>query len=104
MHLFEHPDCAEVLPILFKMIPKKLDEHIRQDSSKGPSTGWGLCFVEGINYSAVFMLGCVGFILCTFVAGIWSFVADDVQAGFGVGAFLLTIMVFCVGNLYTSLL
>jgi hypothetical protein len=100
MHFFEHPDHADVLPVLFKMIPKKLDERVTQSGLD--SIGWGLRFVEGVNYAAVFLCGCVGFIVCTIIAALWSTVMKDVQAGFGIGAFLLAFFIFCVGGLYTS--
>lgn len=103
MHFFEHPDHADVLPVLFNMIPKRINEHINPGGARGIPIGWGLRFIEGINYAAVFLCGCAAFIICAMVAAIWSVVMRDVQGGFGIGAFLLTFLVFCVGSLYTSL-
>jgi hypothetical protein len=102
MHLFEHPDHADVLPVLFKMIPKKLNEKITRDHETGTSTGWGLRLVEGFNYGAIFLLGCAGFIICAIIAAVWSALMKDVQGGFAIGAFLLTFTVFCVGSLFSS--
>ncbi|KAI1850966.1 hypothetical protein JX266_003631 [Neoarthrinium moseri] len=82
VHLLEHPTHAGVLPDLYKRIPKKLRERLVPCPQKGASVGWGLAFVE--------------------VAVAWTMVKNDVQGGFGVGAFLLTFMVFCGGLLHSS--
>jgi hypothetical protein len=104
MHFFEHPDHSDVLSVLFKIFPRKIHEQICWSSDENLSRGWDLQFVEGVDYLAVFLCGCVGFMLCSFAAIVWSVVARDVQSGFAIGGFLLTFILFCFGGLYTAIL
>ena len=55
MHLFEHPEHAEVIPVLYRKIPKTLRARLVACPRKGSSVGWGLQFVEGMNWFVVFL-------------------------------------------------
>ncbi|KAH7136839.1 hypothetical protein B0J13DRAFT_528343 [Dactylonectria estremocensis] len=89
LHLFENPEHADVLPVLFRRFPKKKLRRLQACSRKGYSVGWGVQFVESFNGQAVFVCGCVGFCLCLFVSILWTVLKGDIQGGFGVGAFVL---------------
>lgn len=61
MHLFEHPGHAECESVLYKKIPKKLREKLEACPVKKSALGWGVHFVEGLNWFTVFIYGCSGF-------------------------------------------
>ncbi|KAH7009811.1 hypothetical protein EDB80DRAFT_572198 [Ilyonectria destructans] len=94
LHLFENPDHADVLPILFRRFPKKKLRRLQACSQKGYSVGWGVQFVESLNGYAIFICGCVGFALCLLASILWTVLKNDVQGGFAVGAFVLTFFLF----------
>ncbi|GAW27373.1 putative transcription factor C2H2 [Rosellinia necatrix] len=100
MHLFENPDHADVTSLLFNRVPKKLRTQLEACSVKGSSIGWGVEFVEGVDWYSVFVSGCLGFLFCLTFAVAWSAARGDVQGGFGIASFLLTFFVFCGGMLH----
>ncbi|CEI66252.1 unnamed protein product [Fusarium venenatum] len=102
-HLFENPDHAEVLPVLFNRIPKKLGKKLCACPRKGSSVGWGIRFVEGLDPFAVFICGCVGFVVSLAVSLIYTLVMDDIQGGFAIGAHMLAFFLFCGGCLQSAL-
>ena len=97
MHLLEHPDHAEVTPVLYRKIPRKLRAKLEACPIKGRSTGWGLQFVEGMNWFVVFIYGCIGFSLSLVVAVVWATVKGDIQGAFAMAAFMITFLLFCGG-------
>ncbi|KAI7776303.1 hypothetical protein LA080_005490 [Diaporthe eres] len=96
-HLLEHPADAEVLPVLYRKIPKKLRAKLQACPKKGSAVGWGIEFVEGLNWFTVFLCGCVGFMSALVSAIIWSVVRSDVQGGFAIAGFMLAFLGFCLG-------
>lgn len=48
-HLFERPNHAEVLPVLFQRVPRKLKTGLQACHLKGSSVGWGIEIVEGLD-------------------------------------------------------
>ncbi|KAI8628488.1 hypothetical protein F5Y19DRAFT_438091 [Xylariaceae sp. FL1651] len=100
MHLFEHPDHADVTLFLYNRFPKKLRAQLEACPMKGSSVGWGVEFVEGLDWFAVFVAGCIGFFLCLIVAISWSTARGDVQGGFGIASFLLAFLAFCGGIIH----
>ena len=97
MHLFEHPEDAEVIPVLYRKIPKKLHVRLEACPREGSSIGWGLHFVEGMNWFAVFVYGCAGFILSLIAALSWAITKDDVQGAFAIAGFMIAFLLFCGG-------
>lgn len=97
MHLFEHPEDADVLPVLFHKIPKRLRDKLEPCPIKGSAVGWGVQFVEGVDWFVAFICGCVGFILALIFAIVWSAVRDDIQGGFAIAGFMLAFLGFCFG-------
>lgn len=103
MHLFEHPECADILPVLFRKIPKKLRDKLEPCPRKGYAIGWGVQFVEGMDWLIVFLCGCVGFASALIVAVIWSTVMRDIQSGFAIAGFMLAFLGFCLGVARTEI-
>ncbi|KAI3558400.1 hypothetical protein CABS03_02440 [Colletotrichum abscissum] len=101
MHLFEYPDHADIFPVLFKRIPRKMRERLQPCPVKGSSDGWGMQFVETPNELYVFMFGCAGFLLCLAISVTWTLVKSDVQGGFAIGGFALAFTLFCGGLLHS---
>ncbi|QBZ55162.1 hypothetical protein PoMZ_00055 [Pyricularia oryzae] len=101
MHLFEHPDHAEVLPVLFRRIPKKLSR-LQACQRTGSSVGWGIQIHEGLDWVALFYCGCVGFAACLITAVAWTVVRDDVQGGFAIASFMLAFLALCGGMVHSE--
>lgn len=97
MHLFEHPEDAEVLPVLFRKIPKKLRDKLEPCPVKGSAVGWGVQYVEGMNWSVLFLCGSLGFAAALVFAVVWSTVRGDIQGGFAIAGFMLAFLGFCLG-------
>lgn len=100
-HLYDHPDHAEVLPVLFNRIPKKITRRLRACSMKGVSTGWGIHLAEGPDEFLVFMFGICGFAMSLLVSIAYTVAKEDIQGGFAVGAFLLAFCLYCSNSLNT---
>ncbi len=96
-HLLEHPEDAEVVPVLYRRIPKKLRARLEACPQKGSSVGWGLQFVEGMNWFVVFVYGCAGFGLALLSAVLWAVIRADVQGAFAIAGFIITFLLFCGG-------
>ncbi|TPX13401.1 uncharacterized protein E0L32_006131 [Thyridium curvatum] len=101
MHLFEHPDHAEVTPVLYKRIPRKLRAKLEACPIQGSSAGWGIHYVEGLDRLTMYIYGCVGFAIALVMAVIWASIRDDVQGGFAIAGFLIAFLAFC-GSLVQS--
>lgn len=102
-HLLEHPEHAEVLPVLYRKFPKKLRAKLQACPRKGRAAGWGIEFVEGLNWFMVFLCGCVGFTAALISAIVWTVVRDDVQGGFAIAGFMLAFLGFCLGIARTEI-
>ncbi|KAI1111745.1 hypothetical protein F5Y14DRAFT_302516 [Nemania sp. NC0429] len=100
MHLFENPEHADVTLFLYNRFPKKLRAQLEACPMKGSSIGWGVEFVEGVDWYVVFAAACLGFLFCLIFAVAWAATKGDVQGGFGIASFLLAFVVFCTGTLH----
>ncbi len=96
MHFFEHPHHAEVVPVLYRRIPKKLREKLAACPVKHSSVGWGMQLVEGLDPFLVFVYGCVAFIAALAAAVVWVVAREDIQGGFAIAGFVLAFVMFCV--------
>ena len=97
MHLFENPEDAEVLPVLYRKIPKKVRAKLTPCPVKGSSVGWGLQFVEGMNWVPLFSYGCAGFVLALIAALVWVALKADVQGAFAIAGYMIAFLLFCAG-------
>ncbi|KAI1464568.1 uncharacterized protein F4812DRAFT_160035 [Daldinia caldariorum] len=102
-HFFENPTHASVLPDLYRRIPKKLRQKLTPCQVTGLSVGWGIEFVECVDYFMLFMFGCLCFLACSIVAVLWSTIKQDVQGGVGIGAFIFAFTLFCGGLVHSAL-
>lgn len=102
VHFFHQPTHAGELQDLYRRIPKKLKTKLSPCTQKGSSVGWGMALAEELDPFLFFLYGCVGFLVCSAVALIWTVINNDIQGGFGVGGFLLGFMVFCGGLVHSS--
>ncbi|KAI0868244.1 hypothetical protein GGS24DRAFT_482943, partial [Hypoxylon argillaceum] len=100
MHLFENPEHADVTLFLYNRFPKKLRAQLEACPMKGSSIGWGVEFVEGVDWYVVFAATCLGFLFCLIFAVGWAATKGDIQGGFGIASFLLAFVVFCSGTLH----
>ncbi|KAK4661055.1 hypothetical protein QC762_124460 [Podospora pseudocomata] len=99
MHLFSHPSHAEPLPILFRRVPKKVDNPLKPCPINGVGLGWSLYLQEGMNWPAMLLYGCIGFGLSLFTAVVWATLVSqgDVQGGFAIGGFMVAFLGFAGG-------
>ncbi|KAL8984667.1 MAG: hypothetical protein Q9205_001429 [Flavoplaca limonia] len=102
MHLYDHPEHAEVEATCVDKIPKKLREKLRLYSNQGTRLGWGICFDEGLNWFMVWVLGSIGLLLSMVFGLLWTCLRDDMQGGFGVAACMMMTFVFTAGILQTA--
>ena len=90
--------------MLFNRISKTLRNRLCARPRKGTTVGWGIRFVEGLDPLAVFVCGCVGFVVSLFVSLVYKLVMDDIQGGFAIGAHMLAFFLFCGGCLHSAFL
>ncbi len=103
MHLYKHPDHADTSLLLFRRMPKKRRGRLRACALRGSEVGWGIQFVEGLNWHKFFLFCLLGFMLCLAIALAWAVPRKDVQGGFTIAAFLLAFFVFSGGALQSGL-
>ncbi|KEY68892.1 hypothetical protein S7711_03825 [Stachybotrys chartarum IBT 7711] len=97
MHYFDHPHHADVVPVLFRRIPKRLRERLTPCPINKSSVGWGVQLVEGVDSFLMFLYGCAVFTIAAVVAISWSIAKDDVQGGFAISMFILAFLLFIGG-------
>ncbi|KAK1596877.1 uncharacterized protein LY79DRAFT_676935 [Colletotrichum navitas] len=83
MHLFENTGHVDILPVLFKRIPRRTKERLEACHVWGSSVGWGVQYVEALNGLYVFLFGCLGFLVCLGISVAWMVVKHDIQGGHG---------------------
>lgn len=97
MHYFEHPDHADVVPVLFKRIPKRKPRKLVPCPIMKSSVGWGLQLAEGTDMLTLFGYGCGAFVVALIVAITWSVTKNDVQGGFAIATYVLAFLLFVGG-------
>jgi len=73
-------------------IPQKLDSSIHQ--TPDPDTlvmGWGVHIIEGLNRFNILLCALVGLLVSGVVSVAWAVARDDVQGGFGIGAWMASV-------------
>jgi len=97
MHFFEHPAHAEVVPVLYRRVPKKLRARLVACPRAGSAVGWGMQMTEGLDPVLVFLCGCAAFGVALTAAVVWIVMrGDDVQGGFAIAGFVVAFVLFCV--------
>ncbi len=102
MHLYDHPEDAEDTGVCLQKIPKKMRERLLVCPSRGTGLGWGIHFVEGLNWTKLWWLGLVGFLASIAFGAFWSVVKGDIQGGFGVTACMMVVLTFTIGVLQAA--
>lgn len=97
MHLYRHPTHADVLPVLYHRVPKKLRSRLETCPVKYTAVGWGVHFVEGRNFFllAIYCFLCFASILVP--AASWAAIEGGSTSGFVIGSFLLGFVLFEAG-------
>lgn len=97
MHLYSHPNHADVIPVLYPRVPRKLRSRLETCPIKHTAIGWGVHFVEGRNF---FLLPeyCFLFFASILVPAVsWAAKEGGSVSGFVIGGFVLTFMIFNAG-------
>lgn len=73
-------------------IPQKLHRSILQiQTPDNLVIGWGVHIIEGLNKFIVLMCTLAGLLVSGIVSVAWAIARDDVQGGFGIGAWLASV-------------
>lgn len=103
MHLYDHPEEAETVPVCLEKIPKKIRERLLVEPNRGTGLGWGIHLVEGLHWGKVCGIGLAGFLISILFGVLWSTLKGDIQGGFGVTACIMIIFSFVMGILQAAL-
>jgi hypothetical protein len=71
-------------------LPKKLQESI-QSSCEPLTIGWGIHIIEGPNHNTIFWMLVLFVCLSLFASCIWTVLKGDIQGGFGIGAWMVSV-------------
>ena len=83
--------------------PKRMRERLRLGGEEVEvPLGWGIEFVEGTDWRLVWCFGFAIVALSLVVGVVWAAVKRDVQAGFGIAAYMMTFCTFTVGMLQAA--
>jgi hypothetical protein len=99
MHFFLHPDHAAMKPILLSNIPKRKKDRLEPCPIAGSSMGWGIDVITGLNQFKLFGLCFLGAFASIAFGLAWAIVKRDIQGGFAVAGFMLTLAVTATGSL-----
>ena len=97
MHYYHHPHDADDALVWFDRIPKKLNKRVQIDGNTRTELGWGVHFVEGLDWMKLWMLGLVGLLLSALVGVLWAVFVQSIQSGFAISACLMMMMTFTTG-------
>lgn len=99
MHMYHHPDDAGDGTFCLTRFPKKTREQLQVPKCGEAQAGWGIHYVEGLNWQKVYAAGMVVCLLSLVFGLAWSILRNDVQGGFGVSAYMLAFLACTVGLL-----
>jgi hypothetical protein len=78
-------------------IPQKLHGSILQvQAGDRLVVGWGVHIIEGLNKTTVLLCTLAGLLVSGIVSVAWAIARDDVQGGFGIGAWLASVQAVVV--------
>ncbi len=84
-------------------MPKKLYSSIMQTSSADELvTGWGIHIIEGANKFAVLLSMLVILMASAIFSVTWAVLRDDIQGGFGIGAWLTSVQTIALMMILTK--
>jgi hypothetical protein len=84
-------------------IPQKLHGSILQvQAADTLVVGWGVHIIEGLNRVTVLLCALAGLVVSGIVSVAWAITRDDVQGGFGIGAWLASVQAVVVALVITK--
>ena len=89
-HIFHNPEDANDLPVCLTKMPKKLRQQLAACPIKGVSSGWGISLIEGVSWLKVCIAAFTACAASPALGTSWSVMRNDIQGGFGVASFALT--------------
>ena len=102
-HYYHHPYDADDALVWFHRIPKKLRRRVAVDGERRAALGWGMYFVEGFDLTKYWIVSIVVLLVSSSVEICYSVLADNVQSGFAVASFLMTLFACVTGTLQSSI-
>lgn len=98
-HYFHHPESIDTTQkSILTQLPKRVCGCLTASSDQ-EVIGWGLYFKEGWHWGTIYVLS-VSMVLFGLIFGIsWSVVKQDIQGGFAISSFLITIWSIGLGYL-----
>ncbi|KAI9695940.1 MAG: hypothetical protein M1820_008352 [Bogoriella megaspora] len=102
-HLCDHPEDASNIDTCFRKVPRKLKSKLVACPIQGSSSGWGIQFVEGIDWFKVSICGLLAVLSSSSFGILWSVLRNDVQGGFTVAGFMLTTLLCLLTTVQSSL-
>lgn len=102
MHLYDHPEDAEIGPDCLNKIPRKMRQRLLVCPQRGTGLGWGIYFVEGLHWTKLWAVGFVGLTCSITFGALWTYFRNDIQGGFSVAACMMVMLTFTTGMLQTA--
>ncbi len=102
MHMYHHADDAGDGTFCLTRFPKKTREQLQVPKCGEAQAGWGIHYVEGLNWQKVYAARMVVCLLSLVFGLAWSILRNDVQGGFGVSAYMLGFLACTVGLLQAT--
>lgn len=94
MHLYDHSEEVEQTALCYEKIPRKRKYRLVDCAQRSTAIGWGIQLVEGLDIMKLWLLGLVGFFICTAFGLVWSLIKNDIQVGFAITACMLVDLIF----------
>jgi hypothetical protein len=100
LHYLSKPDPHKRLS-WGKRIPQKLGSSILLQPPDDLVIGWGLHIIEALNKVTVLLCVLAGVTVSGIIATAWSIARDDVQGGFGIGAWVSSVLAIVLALVIT---
>jgi hypothetical protein len=92
MHYLTRPECChEYDTRVFDQLPKRTCGKL-EGKIKRSTVGWGLYFQEGVDFGKLASVVSSVLVASFLFAVLWSNLEHDVQGGFGVASYIVTVL------------
>ena len=100
MHTYQHPEDADLNAFSLSRFPKRINGRLQLGPNGVAKVGWGIHLAEGLSLKKIFAAGAI-VLLASIVFGItWAVLRSDIQGGFCVGAFVMTVLAWGTGCIF----